>query len=239
MYGYRGKIGILIPNMNTTMEMDFHRLIPAGVSVHTARISWTKPENSVDSLRELRENSLRAAVDVAAARVDVIVYGCTAGGVLEGPSGDREIAAMISRETNVPTITTTTAMVEGLRELGIRKVSVASPFSEEVDRKLEEFLKANGFEVLSLESLHQGNVWDYAKIPAFMIYALGKKAFVPEADGLFVPCTQLRALDTVDELEHDIGRPVVTAVQASLWFALKTLGLKTPIHGYGSLLTRL
>ena len=113
MYGYRGKIGILVPSVNTTMEMDFHRLVPEGVSVHTSRISWGKPENSIESLKELKLNTLTAAKDVAAAHVDVIVFGCTEGGVLEGPSGDRQIAEMITRETKIPAITVTMAMVEG------------------------------------------------------------------------------------------------------------------------------
>ena len=239
MYGYRGKIGILVPNINTTMEMDFHRLAPEGVSVHTGRISWQRPENSVESLKELKLNTLTAAKDVAAGRVDLIVYGCTAGGVLEGPSGDRQIVEMITRETKVPTITITMAMVEGLREVGIKKVSIASPFSEGVDRKLVEFLEGNSFRVMKLESLHQSDVWEYAKIAPFALYALGKKAFAPEADGVFIPCTQLRAVEIVEQLERDIGKPVVTAIQASMWLALKMIGIKSPVNGYGTLLTRL
>lgn len=239
MYGYCGKIGILIPNINTTMEMDFHRLAPEGVSVHTARISWQKPENSVEALKELKHNTIQAALDVAAAWVDVIVYGCTVGGVLGGASGDREISEMVTRETKIPTVTTTTAMVEGLREVGIKKVSIASPFSDEVDKELKAFLEANGFQVLRLESLHQHDVWEYAKNPPFLIYTLGKKAFVPEADGVFIPCTQLRAIEIAEQLERDIGRPVVTAVQASMWLALKTIGIKSPVSGYGMLLMHL
>ena len=239
MYGYRGKIGILVPSVNTTMEMDFHRLAPEGVSVHTGRITWEKPENSVDSLRDMKRHTLVAAKDVASAHVDVIVYGCTGSGILEGSSGDREIADMLTRETKIPTITTTMAMVEGLREVEIKKVSVASPFSEAVDEKLKGFLEGNGFRVTKLESLHQSNVWDYAKIPPFLLYALGKKAFVSEADGVLIPCTQLRAIEIAEQLEKDIEKPVVTAIQASMWLALKTIGIKSPVNGYGVLLTRL
>jgi maleate isomerase len=239
MYGYRGKIGILVPSVNTTMEMDFHRLVPEGVSVHASRISWEKPENSIDSLKELKRHTLIAAKDVAAARVDVIVFGCTGSGILEGTSGDREIADMITRETKITAITVTMAMVEGLREVEIKKLSVASPFSEEVDDKLKEFLEGNGFHVAKLESLRGSDVWEYAKIAPFLLYALGKKAFVPGADGVFIPCTQLRAVEIVEQLERDIGKPVVTAVQASLWLALKTIGIKSSVNGYGVLLTRL
>lgn len=89
------------------------------------------------------------------------------------------------------------------------------------------------------ESLNQRDVWEYAKNPPFLIYILGKKAFIPEADGVFIPCTQLRAIEIAEKLEKDIGKPVVTAVQASMWLALKTIGIKSPVHGYGMLLMHL
>jgi maleate isomerase len=239
MYGYRGKIGILVPSINTTMEMDFHKMAPEGISVHTARISWDAPESSVESLREMTDKAVKAAKDVAAAHVDVIVYGCTSGSFFKGISWDRELSELLTRETKIPTITTTTAGVEGLREMGIKKVSVGTPYSEEVDKRLEAFLQGNGFQVMKLESLRQRDVWEHARNAPYVLYELGKKAFVPGADGIFISCTQLRAVDIVEQLEKDVGRPVITAVQASMWLALKTLGFKSPVAGYGTLMTRL
>lgn len=238
MYGYRGKIGILVPSINTTMEMDFHRMAPEGISVHTARISWESPESSVGALQEMTDKAVRAATDVAAAQVDVIVYGCTSGSFFKGITWDKELSEIIARETKVPAITTSTAMVEGLREMGIKKVSVATPYSEEVDKRLEAFLQGNGFQVMKLESLRQKDVWEHARNAPFLLYQLGKRAFVHEADGVFISCTQLRAVDIVEQLENDIGKPVVTAVQASMWLALKRMGFKSPLSGYGMLLTR-
>lgn len=239
MYGYRGRIGLLVPNMNTTMEMDFHRLAPEGVSVHTARISWKTPENSVRALTEVRTNSVRAAIDVAAANVDVIVYGCTGASVLGGAAGERDIVEMITAGTNIPTITTATAMLGGLRELGIGKVSLASPFSPEVDAKLAEFLEVNDIRVVKLESLNQRDVQKYEKYSHDDLCDLVKKAATPDSDGVFVPCNQLRAIELPNALETFLEKPVVTSVQASLWLALKTIGVKTSVEGYGSLLTRL
>ena len=39
MYGWRGRIGLLVPSINTTMETEFWRIAPPGVSVHVARIA--------------------------------------------------------------------------------------------------------------------------------------------------------------------------------------------------------
>jgi maleate isomerase len=130
-------------------------------------------------------------------------------------------------------------MLEGLKEFKIKKVSVATPYSEEVDERLKKFLADNGFQVMRLESLRQRDVWEHARNAPYVLYELGKKAFVPEADGIFISCTQLRSIDIAEELEKDTGKPVVTAVQASMWLALKTIGFKSPVNGYGMLLTHL
>ena len=61
----------------------------------------------------------------------------------------------------------------------------------------------------------------------------------PEADGVFISCTAWRALEVVEELEQRLGKPVVTSNQATIWLALKRLGITTPIKGYGRLLETL
>jgi maleate isomerase len=238
MYGNLGRIGLLVPNMNTIMEVDFHRLAPDGVSVHTSRISWKKPENSVSALTELRENSISAAKDVAAANVDVIVFGCTGGSVLGGASGEQAIVDRIFSETEIPTITTAMATLAGLREMGISRVSVASPFSSEMDEKLKQFLEENEIQVANVASFGQRDVSEYEKYAPSALLDLGRQAFVPEADGVFFSCNQIRAIEVVSDLEKELGKPVVTSVQASLWLALKTIGVRVPVNGFGKLLAR-
>jgi maleate isomerase len=239
MYGYRGKIGLLVPLVNTTLEMDFHRLIPEGVSVHTARISLdAPPESKVETLEELAINAIKAAKDVAATEVDIIVFGCTSGSFFKGITWDREMSERIARDTRIPAITTATAGVEGLREMGIKKVSVVTPYPEEINKRLIVFLEGNGFQVMRLESLGLRDPREFARVSPFLLYQLGKRAFVSGADGIFISCTQLRAIEILEQLEQDIGNPVVTAVQATVWLALKRVGLKSPVNGYGMLLKR-
>jgi maleate isomerase len=38
MYGWRARIGLLIPSVNATVEPEFNRFLPEGVSVHVARM---------------------------------------------------------------------------------------------------------------------------------------------------------------------------------------------------------
>ena len=37
-YGYRARIGVIIPGVNVNLEPEFYRVVPKGVSVHTSRM---------------------------------------------------------------------------------------------------------------------------------------------------------------------------------------------------------
>ena len=78
MYGWRGRIGLLVPSINTTMETEFWKMAPPGVSVHTARIAGGR-EGTPETLRGMEDASKAAARDVGMVEPDVVVYGCTSG----------------------------------------------------------------------------------------------------------------------------------------------------------------
>ena len=50
MYGWRARIGLLVPSINTTMETEMWSLVPENVSVHTARIAGGR-EGTPEELR--------------------------------------------------------------------------------------------------------------------------------------------------------------------------------------------
>ena len=56
---------------------------------------------------------------------------------------------------------------------------------------------------------------------------------------MFIACTQLRALEVLDMLERDLGKPVYSAVQASAWQAYQAMNVDPRIMDCGSLLRRL
>ena len=71
------------------------------------------------------------------------------------------------------------------------------------------------------------------------VYKFAKKVFTPDSDGLFVSCTDFRAVEIVEKLEHDLGKPVVTANQATMWDVLRKLNIREPRAGFGKLMTLL
>lgn len=235
MYGWRGRIGLLVPSINTTMETEFWRIAPRGVSVHSARISGGR-HGTPEELRGMERASQDAARDIAMVEPDVVVYGCTSGSFFEGPEWNTKICAQLSEIASAPIVTTAGAMAECLTAGGHRKVAVVTPYVELTNERLKGFLSAFGIRVTHLGTFDMLDMFDHAKILPEEIYRKVKETDSEEAEALFVACTQLRALEVLDLLERDLGKPVYSAVQASAWQAYVAMDIDPGIADCGSLL---
>jgi maleate isomerase len=173
--------------------------------------------------------------------VDVILLGCTSGTLIEGPGYDKKIIQRIEKASGgIPGLTTSTAVISALQKLNLQKLAVATPYIKSINEAEIRFLEGNGFKVLTLKSLELLNNNDFSSQPPYVIYNLALRAFreSPEAEGIFISCTSLRSPEIIEDLEKNTGKPVVTSTQASLWAALRKIGINEPIKGYGQLLER-
>ena len=238
MYGWRGRIGLLVPSINTTMETEFWRIAPEGVSVHSARIAGGR-HGTPEELRSMEGASKDAARDVAMVEPDVVVYGCTSGSFFEGPEWNKKICAQLTQITHAPTVTTAGAMAECLMAEGHKKVAVVTPYVELTNERLKDFLRSFGIRVTHLGTFDMLDMFDHAKILPEEIYRKVKDSDSDEAEAIFVACTQLRALEVLDMLERDLGKPVYSAVQATAWEAYAAMGVDPEIDDCGSLLRKL
>lgn len=238
MYGWRARIGLLVPATNTVMETEFWRfatITSPGISIHTARIP-TVEEVTFETLEAMEADSLEAAARVAQCRPDIIVFGCTSGTFLHGPDYNQRIEGALAERTGCRVLNTSTAFVEALRALAVTRADVVSPYIPATNAKLKAFLEATGFGVGQVRAFEMLNQYEHGAIEPAEIYRLSREASSLDTDGLFAACTQLRVSEVIDVLERDLGKPVVGAIQATWWATLRRLGIDAPIDGYGRLL---
>lgn len=50
----------------------------------------------------------------------------------------------------------------------------------------------------------------------------------PEAEAIFFSCTNLRTFDIIEELEIQLGKPVLSANQVAIWSMLRLAGFQPP-----------
>ncbi|NJD99844.1 maleate cis-trans isomerase [Thermococcus sp. LS1] len=236
MYGWRGRLGLIVPSSNTTMEMELHSAIPEGVSLHTARV----PLRNVTEEELIKMNALavESAKLLRDAGVELILYGCTSGSFIGGKDFEKELEAKIENEVNVPVVSTSTAVVEALKMLDAQSILVITPYTDEINEREKEFLEANDFEVLDIRGLGIEDNTKIGKLEPYEAYRLAKATFVDEADAIFISCTNLRTFEIIEPLEEDLGVPVVTSNQASLWLALREMDVMEKIPWLGRLFTQ-
>jgi arylmalonate decarboxylase len=235
-YGWRGRIGLVSPSTNTTLEPEFWRLAPEGVSVHVARVYQAGPQEP-STYRRMADDIATAATLLATAEVDVIAFGCTSCTYFVPPE---EIRATMAEKARCPTVLTADAVVDALRALKVRKLALASPRTEFVTQRELKFLADSGFEVVAARSLGLGATEEerryIGRVPTETLYRLALSVNRPEAQAVFVTCTQLPTLPMIERLEAELGKPVITSNQATFWRCLQHIGMTAPIKGFGRLL---
>src|SRR5687768_5856201 len=132
------RIGLLVPSSNTTVEPEFYRALPRGVTLHTARLFLTRI--APESILKMVEDMETQAKLLASADVDVIVLGATAPSFLKGLGYDRELIQKIETATGKPATTTSTALVQAIHQIGARRVVLGSAYDEKVNGIARVFL---------------------------------------------------------------------------------------------------
>ena len=59
------------------------------------------------------------------------------------------------------------------------------------------------------------------------------------ADAVFLSCTNLRTLDIIEDLETDLGKPVLSSNQVLAWHMAKLAGISDGCSGPGRLFQRI
>jgi maleate isomerase len=211
------------------MEYECWRMAPPGASIHASRIPHT--DDSEATLLHMVEKAPGAAEVLAHAKVNAICFGCTGGSFVK-PGYDQEIIDAIVDATKVPTTTTSTAIIDALKALGVRNVAIASPYPEWLNDRLAKFLEGSGFRVVSKKGL---NVECPAFLPPDHAYHVACDANCTEADVILIPCTNFRSLEVIEKLEMDLGKPVISSNTASMWKLLQLAGAKERVKEAGTL----
>jgi len=235
MFGWRAKIGVVLPSNNTVLEPEWWSMAPSGVSIHSARILTSG--TTAEEIIEMERNALRAVSELKAGGVDSIAYACLATSLVKGVEWSRAFMDSVVKTSSLPTTTAASATVEALQALNVSRVALATPYPHEINDLLPRFLKVYGIEVVSIRNLNVSDVLAVCEIPAASAYKLAKEVDCPEAEAVVILATDFQTVSIIDPLEEDLGKPVVTTNQALLWRCLQLSGVRGPL-GYGVLLGR-
>lgn len=216
------RIGILAPPGNVALERELAPFLPPGIVTNHNRLSRPDSSISKESLLAMMDSLDQAAVDLAQAYPEVIVYGCTSGSFLLGLGKEGQLAQRITQGTGIPAVTTSTAVIEALRAVGAQRVFMVTPYPDDVNAHEVAFLDHYGFEVVALETFRRPTSEGIRALSSDDVakLVLQHPEGVAACDTIFLSCTNMLSLDRIAMIESWTGKPVVTSNQASLWAAL-------------------
>lgn len=240
-FGAAARIGLVYMASSTVMEPEMYAMAADDVSVHTSRL--TLPSVTVDGIDAMmRSPELEDAVRLAAqAPLDALVFGGTSASFLHGNAWDRSIIERMEQWSSLPgrCTTTSTASLAALGAVGATTLGLVTPYVPEVVERASRFFGDNGHPVLESRGLGITSDWELAEVPLERIYELCLEVDSDEVSAIFISCTNLRSAGVIDAVEAELGKPVVSAVQASFWHCLQVAGAGDRAKpGYGTLFDR-
>ncbi len=225
-------IGFMAPTTRTRPHFaSFLRIVPTDVTIAFGDLGIVR----------------RSLTDLAD-RMDAILV-TTAAGVRDGgwdavmvPGAPVELqnAGLRDRlagELSIPFTTALGAAAEALRALGARDVLVMTPFDASMNALLTDHLSGAGFNAACAE-LGFTNENQALEIGPAAVFEMARGAVkaAGKIDAVYFQGAVLDPLAIIDDMERELGVPVIASNPSMLWSILSKLGRSYRIEGGGKLL---
>lgn len=233
------RIALVVPG-DSHIDDEFWRLSAPGVLPLLSRTTGADGEQMrLDAVRHTRRLAESSDLEVAADRLRAVnpraaAYVDTSISFVRGPGGDTDISDRIARFLGCPTVATSTAVVRACRSLDVRRIAVLSVYVDELNATIPLFFEPQGIAIARIAKLEMSmeggsTSEDMAGVDPGALVAAGRAVDGSDVDAVFIPCTAVRTLEAIEPLEDAIGKPVVTAVQATLWAVQRLAGVTADV----------
>ena len=178
------RIGMLLPSSSSVQERDIGRALPEDITLHVARMRL----NNVDAESTLRivEEIESESQKLADVDVDVIIFPATAPSSRNGPGYDQELIKRISAASGKPATTASTALLEALHALSVKRIALGAPWSASVNQTVAAFLEANGLKLVAQEALGLVRNLEIGLLDPQTAFDIGRSVNKPEADAVLL-----------------------------------------------------
>ncbi|WP_363320412.1 hypothetical protein [Pseudonocardia sp.] len=225
-----GGIGVIVP-FDFALDRELWRWVPEPVALHLTRTPFVPSPVTAEMARAISDpEPVRSATrDLLEPGPGIVAYACTSGSFVDGVAGETALLE-IMRAAGAPyALTTAGALVSALASVSATRVAIVTPYVDTLTDLLAAYLAANG--VTTVASVGLGLLGQIWRVSYEEVVRAVRAADRPEAQAVFISCTNLATFDVIAPLERELGKPVFTANQVTIWAALSAIGV--PAHGPG------
>lgn len=224
------RTGVVVP-YDMALDSELHRFAGGQLDLLFTRTPLEPLTVTEEQAREISrpEAVADSVLALSAVAPEAYVYGCTSGSFIRGITGERELVHAMSTAGCAPAFTTSGGLLGLTRALGASSIAMATPYDDAITAQCAAFFAEAGIHLMSNANLGlDGRIWEVSYAET---YELVRRADSDRADIVIISCTNLPTFDILDALEEDLGKPVISANQATIWTVLHHLGM--PYDGPG------
>ncbi|CAM4173041.1 Maleate isomerase [Mycobacterium basiliense] len=234
MSSYR--VGLLVPSSNTTMESEVPAVLRANgaatgdqFTFHANRMRMKKVDPQ--QLAAMNADAERATAELADAGVDVMAYACLVAVMAQGTNAHHEIEERLTKMASqagdaVAVISSAGALVEGLHQLGAKKIAMVAPYMKPLTAQVVDYLEAEGIEVKDAISLEVDDNRAVGRLDPRRLPDIARGLDTRGVDTVVLSaCVQMPSLAAIPAAEAALDLPVISAATATSWKILQSLGI--------------
>lgn len=231
-------LGMIFPPANYPVPPEATQLYPHGVRFLAEGVGLERM--TPEGYDAVIDKIIPAAQKLAKQGANAISLMGTSLSFFKGAAFNQQLADSIHKTTGLPSTTMSTAIVEGLKAVGARRVAVATAYNDVVNNRLRLFLEESGITVEGIKGLNIERFEDAPPVThdSLLKFSADTFASMPKADTLLISCGNLKTLELLVPLEDRCKVPVVSSTPHALWASVRLLGLSGQAIGYGKLLAK-
>ena len=228
------RVGLIALATDFRIEKDFISIIKdQSIDFFVNRIHCYFPLTS-ENLKKMSNSITEISDDILPnEKLDCVVYGCTSGTIASGYSSIKKKINLAKPDAKVTT--PSTAAVNALKRLGLKRISIFTPYSKVLNDEVVDYFKKENFEITTNSYFDISNDLDIGKVDENYLYETLSEMDLGEAEALFISCTALPALSIIDKLEKKLNKIVLSSNQVLIWDTLQSIGKRDRIEGFGRL----
>lgn len=228
------RVGLIALATDFRIEKDFMSIIKdQSIDFFVNRIHCYFPLTS-ENLKKMSNSITEISDDILPnEKLDCVVYGCTSGTITSGYSSIKKKINLAKPDAKVTT--PSTAAVNALKRLGLKRISIFTPYSKVLNDEVVDYFKKENFEITTNSYFDISNDLDIGKVDENYLYETLCEMDLGEAEALFISCTALPALSIIDKLEKKLNKIVLSSNQVLIWDTLQSIGKRDRIEGFGRL----
>ncbi len=225
----RAAIGLLALASDGVIESELRKFLPAdGVAVYATRLPRI-PDTTPPSLRLMEQGIAECARRLLPGRkLDVLAFGCTSAAMVIGP--EAVTAGIHAVREGIAVTDPVSASLKGLchtRDAARRRAHAVRRQRQRRGRILADAKRSRDRGLCQFQAGIGNDQPDHRsrRLP-------GRRASRArsDAEAVFLSCTGLRCSSVIDQLERDIGKPVVASNQALAWDVLRLAGVREQVR---------